>query len=133
MGQSSGGWSAIDSYRVVFWVYAGLGVAILVLSLALSGQCEQQRALEGGEGQESVDGDTDGHAASAPLLGNQRNGSIAPEAECTKSTSISKGSRTNLVKIIFLFALNSLGSGMVPMWVLSTRISKTHVYKSSAD
>lgn len=106
-------WTVIDAYRVVFWVYAGLGVSKALLALLLSRRCEyitHKKDISAPASQET-----------APLLrdGTQsQNGTSDDKPNKEKKrlfSHISEESWGILIKLCLLFAMDSLASGMVPL------------------
>jgi MFS family permease len=106
--QGLDGWTELDAFRAIFWIYAGVGCLKGVMTLFLSSKCERSKKKE------VVSDERE------PLL----NGHIDSEAEEQVSipgtrwinpvSAISKPSRWVLIKLCSLFFLDSLGSGMVP-------------------
>jgi len=121
---SPGNWSEVGAYRFIFGLYAALGIVKLVLSTMLSDKCEPEPAKQQyqevvqmgsveAEGllsdDEDIGEDTPTQKPKAPLP-ELRKGSIWP--------AISAQSRTTLIKLCLLFAVDSLASGIVPLsWV----------------
>ncbi|KAL9133350.1 MAG: hypothetical protein Q9175_005471 [Cornicularia normoerica] len=119
-----GEWSKIGAYRTIFGIYAVLGVVKLLLAFMLSDKCEPEQPKQEyqevhqmdnveAEGLLSDDEDSqEEHVASearAPLPDMKRK-SIWP--------AISPASRSILIKLCLLFAVDSLASGLVPLsWV----------------
>ena len=108
-------WTALESFRVVFFMYAGLGVAQMVLALFMSERCEQKNVLhEDRRLTENEEDDADDADSVEILSGLESRASVVEAAEGSWSP-ISLRSRPDLIKMILLFALNSVGSGMVPL------------------
>lgn len=121
--KSVSGWSDTRAYRLIFGLYALLGILKLVLSLMLSDACEpepekpphhpdvQLDALEA-EGLLSDD-ENEQRESSRPepvAAPNVQKKSIWPQ--------ISPGSRSILIKLSFLFAFDSFASGLTPQsWI----------------
>lgn len=121
--KSVSGWSDIRAYRLVFGLYALLGIVKLVLSLMLSDACEpepekphhhpgvQLDILED-EGLLSDD-ENEQRESSRPkpvAVPNVQKKSIWPQ--------ISPCSRNILIKLSFLFAFDSFASGLTPQsWI----------------
>ena len=113
-------WSDTQSYRLIFWLYAFLGLVKLALSLLLSERCEleipkqKQRCA-------SIKLDTveaEGLLSDDEGFGHE----LAKQVHLRKKKSIwptiSPASRTILLKICLLFAVDSLASGLVPLsWI----------------
>ncbi|KPI36978.1 uncharacterized protein AB675_6052 [Cyphellophora attinorum] len=121
--QKTQDWDALDSYRLVFWAYAVLGLTKFALCLLLSNACEPER-------KETVSGD-----ARRPLLAGQEENVAVPipndrphledsdeepkESLFSKLTpNISQQSASLLWKLCLLFAMDSIASGLTPAsWV----------------
>lgn len=120
-------WSPLDSYRVLFWVYALVGFLKCCLALTLSIQCEPKThtvsqtqtqtstsvgetspLLSQGEDDDITikDGDHDVSGGTA---------SISLKALLPK---LSQETRRVLLKLCLLFALDSIASGLTPIsWI----------------
>ncbi|KAF2725927.1 MFS general substrate transporter [Polychaeton citri CBS 116435] len=112
----SGGWTEIASFRLVFWVYAAIGVVKAAVTLLLDHRCEASvfrtthasftdEQAEGGEGSEGF------------LLMERQPSEAAPRSPPkwkSMFAQISRKSRRTLVKLCGLFFFDSLASGMVP-------------------
>jgi para-aminobenzoate synthetase len=120
--QAIEGWSDLDAYRAIFWIYTGVGCVKALMTLFLSQRCEHSDWNE----------ERNKPAASAetePLLnGNEPENPDAPAQKAAPKKSkkfwhsisnISKSSRITLVKLCSLFFLDSLGSGMVPFSLIN--------------
>lgn len=113
--QSKNGWTPVQTYRLIYAVYAAMGIVKFCMCLVLSKACELEPVktpipADNGERQ--------------PLLANDhdRQGS---GAEAQKSTirgllpSLSKETRSLIMKLGVLFAMDALASGLSPAsWVI---------------
>ena len=115
------GWTELDAYRAIFWIYTGVGCVKAIMTLFLSHKCEHKDWIEN----RNRSGETE------PLL----NGSGSPDSVASAShepapakptkrfwhsiSTISKPSRLVLFKLCSLFFLDSLGSGMVPFSLIN--------------
>lgn len=136
----SGGWSDVRAYRAVFGIYAVLGLVKLGLSVMLSENCEPEPPKQ--EYQEVVEmDDADAHSLLSDSEEEEadpssRNDPIRKETQpdrmsqkpqqetpSKKSTfsafsAISRESRSTLIKLCLLFAVDSGASGLVPpTWI----------------
>ncbi|KAH7117954.1 major facilitator superfamily domain-containing protein [Dendryphion nanum] len=118
--QSLDGWTEIDAYRAIFWIYTGVGILKGLLTFFLSHQCEVGIEKDVIVQPVTVDPEHE------PLL-NERPTSPTP-VSTPKTTSrrwwnpissISKKSRWILLKLCCLFFVDSLGSGMVPFSLIN--------------
>ncbi|MCJ1430832.1 hypothetical protein MMC27_000182 [Xylographa pallens] len=108
--QKKAGWDTIQSYRIVFFAYAGLGLLKLLLTFALSGNCELKKE------EDRVHGSEQPTEVSRLLQDNRREG--AAEATHWAVPAMSKHSRIVLLKLCFLFSIDSFASGLVPQsWI----------------
>lgn len=124
-------WTALESYRVVFWAYAVLGLVKFGLSLILTEASEQGRQAKSNS---TASGET------RPLLADQQNGSPAaplaaqnnhddsdPSIKKPRSIlsnirsilpSLSPESTSLVTKLCLLFAIDSIASGLTPAsWI----------------
>ncbi len=146
------GWTALESYRVIFWAYAVLGLVKLGLSLILTPAAEQGRYSAP---KPTANGET------RPFLAEQQNGAAAygavPTAAQTShpddtdddptskkgSTTItttlksllpplSRESQSILSKLCLLFAIDSIASGLIPAsWLTYWVHVKFHLAEGS--
>ncbi|KAI4215412.1 MAG: hypothetical protein LQ351_002312 [Letrouitia transgressa] len=124
--QSLPNWTPIKAYRMIFSIYALLGVLKLIVSLLLSPRCEPE--TKQGEHYEAVEmnevdveslifSDTDENSAqpsSNPKTGTTLSTSDAI-AKSSVLPSISPTSLAILLKLCLLFAVDSFASGLVPL------------------
>ncbi|CAF9909558.1 MAG: hypothetical protein HETSPECPRED_009458 [Heterodermia speciosa] len=116
-------WSATKAYRLVFWLYALLGLIKFTLSLLLSERCEPEQVkphqrsdsteLTDIEAEGLLSDDSEERTHSRPEISK-------PIPSLPKSIwpTISPASRVVLLKICLLFAVDSLASGLVPLtWI----------------
>lgn len=119
-----GEWSETNAYRIIFCIYAVLGIVKLLLAFMLSDKCEPEQPKQEyeevhqmdtveSEGLLSEDEDSQEEYAQskarAPLPEMKRK-SIWP--------AFSPASRSILIKLCLLFAVDSLASGLVPLsWI----------------
>jgi MFS family permease len=116
--QAIEGWTDLDAYRTIFWIYTGVGCVKALMTLLLSRSCEHannraNRADAVGETEPLLNG-SNGHGGSEP----------AARAKPAKKpwisiSTISKPSRGVLFKLCSLFFFDSLGSGMVPFSLIN--------------
>jgi hypothetical protein len=100
-------WSSIDTYRTIFWAYAGIGLLKFILAFSLSKAVEAEKKVA-----PVVDPET------APLLGG---GSEDQEPKKKKNFILSKlpeispESRIIVLNLCILFALDAFASGLAPL------------------
>lgn len=104
-GKDGGAAAEEKAYRVVFWIYAGIGLVKLALAWALTGECEVVKSSEGrNEGESFL---RNQQAGSKGLgLWQKVMGLLIPKVS-TESLSI-------LWKLCLLFAVDSTASGLAP-------------------
>lgn len=113
-------WDQIRSYRMVFYVYALMGILKLILALLLSHSVESE---EKQRQQPQQTQPSNGHSESARLLDN----TASSEGETQTTTKrgirgllpdISKDSVSVVISLSSLFALDSFGSGLATLsWI----------------
>lgn len=121
-------WKDTRAYRVIFAFYAFLGIIKFVLSLMLSDKCEveppQQKYEPVGQELDSVeaegllsdDGDTP--EPSPKFKTAEKLPAPSPKSKNSVWPAISPASRSILVKLCLLFAVDSLASGLIPAsWI----------------
>lgn len=124
--KSNYGWKDIPSYRVIFFVYAAIGIIKLLLALGLSRKVEAEKKKDA---QEQPNSETQ------PLLGEQNSAeqeeeeqpptykSLFPSKKSLFSTlkkkspfaSIDKELWSLVVVLFILFGLDSFASGLAPL------------------
>ena len=110
------GWTLTDAYHAVFWMYSGMGLLNMVLTLMLSGKCEAKQSTETEESEillNEMDQDEDTNPS------NEGAGSAAPSRARTPTkkslfTQISKETRSIMYRLWFLLIIDSLADGMTP-------------------
>lgn len=117
------GWSAVRSYRTVFWAYAVVGLVKLGLSLILTEASEQ--------GKQQPKAKPTASRETRPLLADQQEESLVVPAPVESSPakksstslisvlksllpSLSSESLSVVTKLCFLFAIDSIASGLTP-------------------
>ncbi|KAI0839739.1 MFS general substrate transporter [Hypoxylon sp. FL0890] len=122
--QSRDGWSEVDSYHTLFWIYAVMGSINLGLVLLLSDSCElpqSRRAYEQLPQDESTR-DTNISPESPAELAEDHVTNENPQNRIVRSmkwfssrlAQISPPTRSVMYKLWFLLAVDSLADGMVP-------------------
>lgn len=109
------GWTEAQSFRLVFWVYAALGLVKAAVTLMLDQRCEA--VPHTAKQTRSPNGRRDDGEEGEAFLNDEAN---APNSTHSASKSkslfaqISPASRSTLAKLCGLFFFDSLASGMVP-------------------
>ncbi|KAL2067482.1 hypothetical protein VTL71DRAFT_1907 [Oculimacula yallundae] len=113
-------WGVIEAYRIVFWTYAGFGLAKLCLTLALSREVEVEKKPDSNHDPET-----------APLLGNDEAEVVESKKSnwlLSKLPKFSSESRTIVMNLCALFALDAFASGLVSLsWVTFFFHEKFHL------
>ncbi|OCL07196.1 MFS general substrate transporter [Glonium stellatum] len=133
--QSLEGWTDVDAYRIVFWMYSGIGVVKACLTFLLSRGCEAEEKKEPvlAPELESRDG-----GETEPLLGarqvqatNGNNRKLSNKFRINPFAQISTKSSWILLRLCALFCIDSLASGMVPFSLINFYMDrKFHLPKS---
>ena len=119
------GWTAVDAYRAIFWAYAALGICKLLLCLPMSSKCERGRyqttaeraAHEPEERRPLLEAETH-HDGYRSYTNSDRKGNRSNTVAQKMMSYISRDSWLILGQLCFLFALDSLASGLAPVsWV----------------
>ncbi|CCH44995.1 putative membrane protein [Wickerhamomyces ciferrii] len=105
------GYTNVEAYRVIFYIYAGIGLLKLVLMLFLSDNCELNGAHVETHHQNTEED---------PLLPNGVSSDREDQqGDTKKSSSLSRETVGILIKLLSVFMLDSLGSGfMSSSWVV---------------
>lgn len=111
--------SSVQSYRIIFFIYAAVGIIKLCLALLLSKACE----LDPKPKPKPISNSASSASETAPLLGNgsaSRN-KIDEEENAGKKRrwrllpDVSKESQIVLVQLCILFAFDNFASGLAPL------------------
>jgi para-aminobenzoate synthetase len=126
--QAKPGWTDLDAYRAIFWIYTGVGCIKAVMTLFLSRHCEhadhKANQVEASDETEPLlngnNGSLNGHRDSSPAATPTK----PPTRLWYQISTISKPSRGILLKLCSLFFFDSLGSGMVPFSLVNYYMEK---------
>lgn len=119
--QAREGWTDLDAYRAIFWIYTGVGCIKAIMTLFLSRHCEHadhksNQPAASDEREPLLNGDSSNGRNPSPQT-------VAPAKPPKKLwysiSTISKPSRGVLFKLCSLFFFDSLGSGMVPFSLIN--------------
>lgn len=126
--QALDGWSELDAYRTIFWIYTGIGGIKAMMALFLSHRCEATEKKDSAQNQS-----TESHERE-PLLNNPSDSSQQQQSQPSKRWNsfimISKPSQWILLKLCSLFFFDSLGSGMMPFSLINWYLErKFHLEK----
>ncbi|KAJ4423387.1 hypothetical protein N0V82_001991 [Gnomoniopsis sp. IMI 355080] len=144
-GLKGRGWTELETYRVVFWMYGGLGVVKAVVTRFLSTRCEvngdkegyvpvaRQEAAPLADGEEDDDDDNNEHRDQRPARPvAAAAAAAAPSKPKLGFASLSTKTRWTLLRLCALFAVDSLASGMVPYSLINFYLDrKFHMPKNS--
>ncbi|KAI0393102.1 major facilitator superfamily domain-containing protein [Xylariaceae sp. FL0594] len=144
------GWSEVEAYHSIFWIYAAMGLVNMLLILPLTSACElqeQQQQQQAGVGsyaqvrQHASDGSNDGTSSTSTSTstGTRRRREVVLNRGGVFFTwlfrSLSKVSRQTLrtmIKLWVLLAIDSLADGMVPYSLTNYYLDQTfHPAKST--
>jgi Major Facilitator Superfamily len=114
-------WNWKDGYPVIFGIYAAIGLIKAGLTLLLTERCEPNYSPH-------IETDIAEREATAPLMSDGRRTSYTKPSKVTGAmrkigetvtTKISPESRPILIRLCFLFAINSFAQGMLPVTLMS--------------
>jgi hypothetical protein len=110
--QQREGWTLVDAYHGVFWMYSGMGMLNMVFMLCLSKKCEVSQASvkesEEAEGLMEDEDDLDSEGPRTPVT-------VSKPEKHSFFAQISKETRGSMYKLWFLLIVDSLADGMVPL------------------
>jgi len=115
--QHRDGWTLIDAYHAVFWMYSGMGISNMIFSLLLSSKCEaiREKKSEAEESEILLD-EVDGEGREGEVTEHARQAETSePPTPKKKSyfAQISRETRSVMYKLWFLLIIDSLADGMV--------------------
>lgn len=100
-------WNKVKAYRLIFFVYAVIGLLKLVLALSLSEACEAEKQPSSANATET-----------APLLNPDNDGDNGKKKKRRNIfPRLSRESQVILVQLCLLFAFDNFASGLAPMYV----------------
>lgn len=102
------GWAFIPSCRVIFFVYAGVGLVKFILTLALTHKVETAKKQQAREQQQN--GETQPLLAETPPVEQE-----APRKEKSLFASIEKDLWSLVIRLFILFGLDSFASGLASL------------------
>lgn len=106
------GWAFIPSCRIIFFVYAGIGITKLILTLGLSSKVEAEKKQKK-DAQQSQNSET------RPLLGEQNEAEQEEEPPAKKKeslfSSIDKDLWSLVIRLFILFGLDAFASGLASL------------------
>jgi MFS family permease len=102
--ESVHGWAFIPACRIIFFVYAGVGVVKLILTLGLSGKVEVQKE----EPQEQS-------SETRPLLSEPVEQDVEPATKKGLFPSIEKDLWSLVIRLFILFGVDSFASGLASL------------------
>ncbi|KAI0888053.1 MFS general substrate transporter [Annulohypoxylon maeteangense] len=140
--QDKDGWSEVDAYHALFWIYAIMGVVNLGLVLLLSDACELSQTKRSytqvpqDDNGQNTDRRTESPAASpdvTPTPKKSQNRIIRSlKWFSNRLALISPATRSVMYKLWFLLAVDSLADGMVPYSLTNYYMNeKFHPQKST--
>ena len=129
--QAKEGWTELDAYRAIFWIYTGVGCVKGLATLCLSNRCEH------GYKEEAVEDQSEEENEREPLIDGSNDAPTPVEQKpsiwrgLNPFNTLSKPSRLILLKLCSIFFLDSLGSGMAPFSLINMFMErKFHLEKS---
>lgn len=135
--QSKDGWTPVDAYHALFWLYGIMGVVNVLMVLGLSDACEMRSSNEAyaqvpQDESSASDGRTEPVIPMASVPDTRTWSSKARAWFVGSLTQISAPTRSTMYKLWFLLAVDSLADGMVP-WSMTNYYldTKFHPAKST--
>ena len=123
------GYTELDAYRAMFWIYTAIGLIKAISILLLSQRCERQEPSKICRREEEEEEETEpllpaADSGTHPTAIRSRDAQTARKGTKEKKgwnpfSSISPKSRAILFKLCSLFFLDSLGSGMMPFSLIN--------------
>lgn len=113
--QHKDGWTIVDAYHTVFWIYSAMGGVNMVLTLLLSRKCEvNHEAKTETEESEVLLDEMDGRDSEETAIPSPTDTSDSqiPEKK-SRFAQISQATRSVMYKLWFLLIVDSLADGMV--------------------
>jgi MFS family permease len=112
--QHRDGWTIVDAYHTVFWIYSAMGGVNMVLTLLLSSKCEIRSQEEETEEAEVLLDEMDERDSEETQVPSptETDVSEAPEKK-SRFQQISQATRSVMYKLWFLLIVDSLADGMV--------------------
>ena len=107
------GWQALSTYKLIFWMYASIGIAKAAISLLLSRRCEAEPEPKPPADENELD-EVEPFLADGQPSQEQPRKQPPPAKKKSPLAQLSQKSRVILLKLCGLFFFDSLGSGMVP-------------------
>ncbi|CZR59038.1 related to Staphylococcus multidrug resistance protein [Phialocephala subalpina] len=138
--QGREGWTLVDAYHGVFWMYSAMGGLNMVMMLLLSDKCEVKKKEEADDG-EDAEGLLDGEEGEleegqqSPMTPNTPTSQTPITSKPPKQkffAQISKDTRSSMYKLWALLLIDSLADGMVPLSLTNYYLDqKFHLKKST--
>jgi MFS family permease len=136
--QHRDGWTDVDAYHTIFWVYVGMGTLNMVFMLLLSANCEVEKAPEKDTSEmllneEDLEDDDEGED-NQDLQPTAIQAPQEPQEPKKQSlfAQISRETRSVIYKLWFLLIVDSLADGMTPYSLTTYYIDqKFHLAKST--
>lgn len=115
--QQREGWTLVDAYHGVFWMYCGMGMVNMVIMLCLSNKCEVSRDVgkEGEEAEDLLEDEEDLEGEEGDESHRTRPVNVSKSEKQSFFAQISKETRGSMYKLWFLLIVDSLADGMVPL------------------
>ncbi|KAJ6261824.1 hypothetical protein Dda_2623 [Drechslerella dactyloides] len=141
----NGGWTPLQSYKIIFLCYAMLGTTNAVISSFLSARCEEDHEARARK-VEAEDIDDDDHTESQPFLmqdsptaDTYAHALPPPKSKPSifeKITAllphITRESRSILIKLCLLFGVDSFASGLMPASLITLYFHDTFAFPPGA-
>jgi MFS family permease len=113
--QHRDGWTSVDAYHTVFWIYSAMGTLNMLLTLLMSSKCEMEKKEPETEESEVLLDETDQRSPTDATENSERLPASHVPEKATKPSrfaQISKATRSTMYKLWFLLIVDSLADGM---------------------
>ncbi len=109
------GWTIVDAYHVVFWIYSAMGGINMVLTLGLSSKCEvnEEGKNKTEEAEILLDETDERDSVEMQVLSPRVTDTSEIQAKKSRFQQISQATRSVMYKLWFLLVVDSLADGMV--------------------
>ncbi|KAH7313215.1 major facilitator superfamily domain-containing protein [Rhexocercosporidium sp. MPI-PUGE-AT-0058] len=126
------GWTLVDAYHAVFWVYSGVGVLNLIFMALLSDKCEIQKAEDTTKEEAEVLLEDDESLEMEEVGRQSLDQPLQKDQKRRLFSQISPETRSSMYKLWFLLIIDSLADGMTPYSLTTYYMDqKFHMKKST--
>lgn len=136
--RSREGWTILNAYHALFWIYVVMGLLNVVLASLMSDKCElhavQPEAATGTRGEAAqglLSSDSEDEEADDPAVAHSKPPDSQSQQKKSRFSQISKATRSVMYRLWFLLTVDSLADGMVSYTLTNYYLDrKFHLSKS---